>query len=153
MEHLAERLISGRDEVVDRLDYLARRPSGLPVIDAEVTDTFGWRWSPFGWGREFHDGIDFAKEYGAPVYATADGEVTHAGYLEGGYGNTVILEHGRGFTTLYAHLSEWNVTVGQQVSRGDVIGRVGSTGLSTGPHVHYEVHVNGEPVDPAHYLE
>lgn len=146
-------LAQGKQDIVDHLDYLAHRPSGLPITGARITDRFGWRWSPFGWGQQQHEGIDFANDYWTPIYATADGVVTHAGWKNGGYGYSVMLDHGYGFSTLYAHMIDWDVTYGQAVKRGEVIGRVGNTGLSTGPHVHYEVHVNGVPTDPTPYLQ
>lgn len=146
-------LAQGRQEIADRLDYLAHRPSGMPVTGARITDRFGWRWSPFGWGEQRHEGIDFAIDTGTPIHATADGVVVHAGWKSGGYGYTVMIDHGYGFQTLYAHMVDWNVEVGQEVKRGQVIGWVGNTGLSTGPHCHYEVHVDGVPVDPASYIE
>ena len=110
--------------------------------------------SPYGLrfdGTEFHQGIDIAADMGAPIVATADGVVTAAGW-NGGYGNMVDVDHGGGIVTRYGHASALAVTVGQQVRRGEVIAYVGSTGRSTGPHVHYEVRVDGQPVNPAGYL-
>lgn len=146
-------LAKGSQQVADRLAYLAHRPTGLPVTGALLTDRFGWRWSPFGWGEQMHEGIDFAHSQGTPIYATADGVVVHAGWLAGGYGYTVKLDHGYGFETLYAHMVDWDVSEGQQVTRGQLLGWIGNTGLSTGPHLHYEVHVYGVPTDPTEYLE
>src|SRR5690606_2013249 len=117
-----------------------------------ITDRFGYRWSPFGGGWRFHDGIDIGQDYGTPVYATGAGTVVHAGWLDGGYGWSVIIDHGYGYRTHYAHLQNWNVSVWQEVARGDLIGWVGSSGLSTGPHLHYEALLNGVPVDPEPYL-
>lgn len=148
----AKSLAEGRDQLAAKLDYLAHRPSGWPIYGAEITDRFGYRWSPFGGGWRFHDGIDLGQDYGTPVYATGAGTVVHAGWLEGGYGWSVIIDHGYGYRTLYAHLQDWNVSVWQEVARGDLIGWVGSSGLSTGPHLHYEVLLNGVPVDPEPYL-
>ena len=149
----ARSLADGRDQLAARLHYLAHKPSGWPVHGAEITDGFGPRLSPFGWGWQFHDGIDMGQDYGEPVYATGAGTVVYADWLAGGYGKCVIIDHGYGFRTLYAHLQDWNVSAGQEVSRGDVIGWVGSTGLSTGPHLHYEVLLNGVAVDPEPYLD
>lgn len=153
IDQAKEALSEGKQEIVDHLHYLAHRPTGLPVTGGRITDRFGWRWSPFGWGQQQHEGIDFAHDYWTPIHATADGVVVHAGWMSGGYGYTVKLSHGYGFETLYAHMVDWNVEYGQEVKRGEVIGWVGNTGLSTGPHVHYEVHVDGVPVDPTTYLQ
>ena len=116
-----------------------------------VTSGFGWRISPFGDGNELHAGIDIAYTMGAPVVATADGEVVVSGPA-GGYGNLVQIDHGNGIATLYGHNSQLAVTVGQQIKKGQVIAYAGSTGKSTGPHVHYEVRVNNTPIDPTKYL-
>lgn len=153
LEDSAKALVDGKQELADHLDYLAHLPGGMPVTGARITDRFGWRWSPFGWGQQPHDGIDFAHDTGTPIHATADGVVVHAGWKSGGYGYAVMIDHGYGFITLYAHMSDWNVEYGQEVQRGEVIGWVGSTGLSTGPHLHYEVWVDGNPVDPIPYLQ
>jgi murein DD-endopeptidase MepM/ murein hydrolase activator NlpD len=99
----------------------------------------------------FHSGIDLACDPGTPIHATADGIVSHSGWA-GGNGNVVVLEHGHGYSTIYAHNRNNAVKVGQQVRRGDVIGYVGSTGRTTGPHVHYEVLKDGKNVNPAPYL-
>ena len=96
-------------------------------------------------------GIDLTAAKGTPIYATADGTVVQAGYREGGFGKKVLIDHGYGYSTLYGHCDEILVQPGQKVSRGEVIARVGSTGLSKSPHLHYEVHVNGRPVDPINY--
>ena len=98
-----------------------------------------------------HEGIDLSAHLGTPIYATADGKVLQAGYRAGGFGKKVLLDHGFGYRTLYGHCNEVLVKPGQEVSRGEVIARVGSTGLSKAPHLHYEVHVNGRPVDPINY--
>ncbi len=122
------------------------RPVGGPV-----TSGFGWRIHPVYGTRRLHAGIDFGVATGTPVQAADTGTVIFAGWY-GGYGNTVIINHGGGITTLYAHNSRLSVGQGQQVQRGQVVAGSGSTGLSTGPHVHFEVRVNGQPVDPARYL-
>lgn len=153
LEQSKTTLGEGREEVAEHLEYLAHRPSGWPIYGASISDRFGSRWSPFGWGEQFHDGLDLAQDYWEPIYATARGVVTHAGWLAGGYGNAVAIDHGYGFETLYAHMVDWNVTEGEEVSRGDLIGWVGNTGLSTGPHLHYEVHKDGVAVDPVPYLD
>jgi len=98
-----------------------------------------------------HEGIDLTAARGTNIYATADGKVTQAGYRPGGFGKKVLIDHGHGFETVYGHCDEVLVEPGQMVKRGEVIARVGSTGLSKSPHLHYEVHVNGKPVDPINY--
>lgn len=116
-----------------------------------VTSYFGWRMHPILKVRKFHTGIDIAAPYGTDIKASAGGKVIFAGWL-GGYGNTVIIDHGGGYSTLYAHASAIIVSEGEEVSQGQVIARVGSTGYSTGPHLHFEVRVNGEPQNPLNYL-
>ena len=120
-------------------------PSGMPVA-ARVSSGFGWRTHPTLGGRRAHSGVDLAAAYGSPVIATADGIVGEANW-RGGYGLFVAVESGD-VQTRYAHMSRLNVAAGQRVRKGDVIGYVGSTGRSTGPHLHYEVRVNGQAVDP-----
>ncbi len=112
-----------------------------------VTSRFGFRIHPIFHHPEFHTGVDIAAAYGTPVRAAYDGAVAFAGWRVG-YGKLVVLDHGQGTSTLYSHLSDILVTVGQRVVRTEVIGRVGSTGYSTGPHLFYEVRVNGRPIDP-----
>jgi len=130
----------------------ARVPSIWPVAGGEATDSFGGRRDPFGGSSsEFHSGQDISAERGTPVYAAGIATVKFAG-TQGGYGQIVILDHGDGITTRYGHLSKIEVAAGQQLARGEVIGRVGSTGRSTGPHLHYEVRINEEPVNPRAYL-
>ncbi|MBI3649964.1 MAG: peptidoglycan DD-metalloendopeptidase family protein [Acidobacteria bacterium] len=130
---------------------LATIPSGLPV-NGYLTDDFGVRSNPFGGeSHEVHQGLDIAAEWGTSVTATADGIVVIAG-PHSGYGNLVSIYHSNGITTRFGHLSKINVEVGQRVKRGDLIGNVGSTGRSTGPHVHYEVRENDVPVDPQRYV-
>lgn len=130
----------------------ARIPSIWPVANGETTDSFGGRRDPFGGGSsEFHAGQDIAAQRGTPVYAAGIGMVKAAG-TQGGYGQLVIIDHGAGITTRYGHLSRIEVSAGQEIARGAIIGRVGSTGRSTGPHLHYEVRINEEPVNPRRYL-
>ncbi|HZP42688.1 MAG TPA: peptidoglycan DD-metalloendopeptidase family protein [Candidatus Binatia bacterium] len=125
-------------------------PSLWPVHGL-VTSSFGVRSSPLGEGREMHPGIDIQARYGTPVEATADGEVTFAG-RDPGYGGLVVVSHGVGVDTLYGHLSALYVREGQTVRRGQPIGAVGASGRATGAHLHYEVRLRGEPVDPSRYL-
>jgi septal ring factor EnvC (AmiA/AmiB activator) len=153
IDRLAAGLTDSRQAVTEHFDYLAHLPSGMPVAEGPFTDRFGWRWSPFGWGRQWHDGLDIAQDYDVPIVATADGVVIHSGWKSGGYGNTVIIDHGYGLVTMYAHMTDTKPDMWQEVKRGDVIGWVGSSGYSTGPHLHYEVHLNGVPVDPVKYLQ
>jgi murein DD-endopeptidase MepM/ murein hydrolase activator NlpD len=129
----------------------ARVPSIWPV-EGESTDSFGVRGNPFGGGSsEFHPGQDIAAPRGTPVFAAADGTVSQAGW-QNGYGQTVVIDHGNGLTTRYGHLSRIEVAAGQDLKRGEQLGQVGSTGRSTGPHLHYEVRIGDVPVSPLHYL-
>jgi murein DD-endopeptidase MepM/ murein hydrolase activator NlpD len=112
-----------------------------------VVSPFGMRWHPILGGYRMHTGIDIGAPYGAPIIASDDGVVLYTGWY-GGYGNTVIVDHGSGLSTLYAHCSSILVTQGQQVARGQAIARVGATGYATGPHLHFEIRVNGVPVNP-----
>lgn len=122
------------------------RPSNGPI-----TSRYGYREHPVFGGQRFHAGIDFGAPSGSPVRSGEAGRVVSAGW-RGGYGNAIVIDHGGGLATLYAHLSSIGVSSGQQVSRGQTIGAVGSTGYSTGPHLHFEVRVDGEPRDPMPYL-
>lgn len=134
----------------DQRSLLAARPTGWPV-QGWLTSTFGMRKSPFTGKRKMHEGLDIAARTGTPVYATADGIVTESGTAPG-YGKLVVIDHGYGYKTYYAHNSRIFVKIGQRVRRGDKIAAVGSTGSSTGSHVHYEVRRNGVPVNPRKYL-
>jgi len=125
----------------------SRIPSIWPTT-GEVTSPYGLRWG----GTDFHPGMDIANDMGTPIVATADGVVDYAGWNSGGYGNMVDIDHGNGIMTRYGHASQVVVSAGQHVKRGQLIAYMGSTGFSTGPHVHYEVHVNGNRVNPISYL-
>jgi len=126
-------------------------PLGFPFPGA-ITSTFGHRENPFGGAAvETHKGLDLKGPNGAPVKAMAKGEVKFAG-MKGGFGNCIMLKHGNGFETLYGHLSKILVSVGQKIDIGQQIGKLGSTGRSTGPHLHYEVHLNGQQVNPESFL-
>ena len=127
------------------------RPSGMPVRAGAIASTFGTRWHPILGGYRFHAGIDLPAPQGTAVAATSPGTVVSAGWC-GGYGWCITLDHGGGVYTLYGHLSRIEVAPGQPVARGQEIGKVGSTGQSTGPHLHYEVRNNGRPVDPLPFL-
>ena len=127
------------------------KPHGVPVRTNSVTSEFGSRWHPISGGYRFHTGLDLAAPQGAAVAATSPGTVVVAGWC-GGYGQCVTIDHGGGVLTLYGHLSRIDVAPGQRVGQGQPIGLVGSTGRSTGPHLHYEVRINGQAVDPSAYL-
>lgn len=120
-------------------------------VNGSVTSGFGYRVHPIYGTRRLHQGLDLSGGSGTPIAAAKSGTVLSAGW-RGGYGNAVVISHGDGVTTLYAHQSSMNVSSGSQVSRGDIIGWVGSTGASTGPHLHFEVRINGSAVDPRPYL-
>ena len=141
-------------EMRDYEDLLRRRgmtPSIWPV-SGKLESGMGGRRNPFGGrGFEYHEGQDIDASYGTPVMVAASGTVTIAG-RERGYGNVIYVDHGAGVTTRYGHLSQIDVKIGQTVTRGQTIGLVGSTGRSTGPHLHYEVRINNQPVDPRQYL-
>jgi murein DD-endopeptidase MepM/ murein hydrolase activator NlpD len=129
-------------------------PSDKPVkMNVEFTSGFGVRSDPFHAGAAMHPGIDLAGAYGTPVYATADGTVLRAGWNSGGYGNLVEVDHGRGITTRYGHMSAILISAGDHVTRGQQIGRMGSTGRSTGNHLHYEVRIDGRPVNPIPFMK
>jgi murein DD-endopeptidase MepM/ murein hydrolase activator NlpD len=133
-----------------RRERLAAMPSIAPVVGF-VTSTFGWRRSPFSGRRQFHAGIDIAAQPGASFVATAGGRVVFAG-VKGALGRAVVLDHGHGLQTIYGHAASLSVRAGARVARGDPLGAVGSSGHSTGPHVHYAVTLRGRTVDPADYL-
>ncbi len=139
-----------------RLDRLTRTLTRVPIRkpmsgDVETTSGYGMRIDPFLRSPAMHTGLDFRGEVGDPVRATAAGSVTHAGW-NGGYGKMVEIDHGNGFSTRYAHLFSVDVEVGQTVRIGEIVGRVGSTGRSTGPHLHYETRIQGDAVDPQKFL-
>ncbi len=141
-----ESLAQLRENLQERNARLAATPSIWPT-DGVVTSRFGWRWG----GSDWHPGIDVAADSGTPIVATAAGVVIASGW-NGGYGRQVVVDHGYGITTSYAHNSENVATVGQAVKKGQLVAYMGSSGFSTGPHVHYEVRVNGTAVNPASFL-
>lgn len=124
---------------------------GFAPVSGQLTSHFGWRVDPITGSQRFHGGIDLAAASGTPVYAPQAGLVMFSGYY-GGYGNVVVLSHGNSLFTLYGHNSQLLVRPGDAVYRGQVISKVGSTGRSTGPHLHFEVHHNGQYVNPVTYL-
>ena len=138
------------------IDRLTRTLGSVPVRkpifgDIDLSSSFGVRSDPFGRGPAMHSGLDFRSSHGDPVRATAAGKVETAGW-NGGYGKMVEIDHGNGISTRYGHMSEIEVKVGQTVRIGQTIGRVGSTGRSTGPHLHYETRIDGDAVDPQKFL-
>lgn len=135
-------------------DLLEAIPAIQPVKNEQLkrmASGFGYRSDPFTKAKKFHKGMDFTSNTGTPIYATGNGKVSHADNSLSGYGNHIEVEHGFGYKTLYAHLSKYNVSPGQIVKRGDVIGFVGSTGRSQAPHLHYEVYKDGEVVNPINF--
>jgi len=126
-------------------------PSSVPLVGFRMSSSYGMRNHPVLGQRRQHNGVDLAASSGTPVYATADGMIGKAQYW-GSYGNYVQIEHGGALQTRYGHLSSYTVRMGDMVHKGDLIGYVGSTGRSTGPHLHYEVRVQGQPVDPRPYM-
>jgi len=131
---------------------LAGVPNYLPASLEYISSGFGYRSDPFTGAGAMHAGLDFRGPVGAPIYAAAKGVIAFAG-VKSGYGNCIEIDHGNGLLTRYAHMSAFRAAVGQFVSPGDVIGAIGSTGRSTGPHLHFEVRVNGNPVNPRPFLE
>src|SRR5689334_18628973 len=134
---------------------LAATPAIQPVSNKElnrIASGFGYRIDPIYKTVKLHAGLDFSAPQGTPIYATADGVVEVAGNLSNGYGNHVVIDHGYGYETLYGHMVRVKVKRGQRIKRGETIGYVGSTGKSTGPHCHYEVHKNGRKLDPVYFF-
>ena len=139
----------------DKEVLLASTPAIQPVSNKNlnrIASGFGYRIDPVYKTIKMHAGLDFATPQGAPIYATADGTVKTAGNSGNGYGNHVIIKHGYGYETLYGHMFRIKARNGQKVKRGTIIGYVGSTGKSTGPHLHYEVHKNERPLDPVYFF-
>lgn len=164
-QRLAQERARREQERLEREQNRAERKSGDDVqvfipestgemiypLAGEITSQYGWRTHPIFGGSKFHNGIDIAGEAGAPIKAARGGVVTHSGWIDG-YGNTVMIDHGDGLVTLYGHNQSVAVSVGQKVKQGQVVAYCGSTGNSTGPHCHFEVRKNGEPVSPYDYL-
>ncbi|MEO7923664.1 MAG: M23 family metallopeptidase [Chitinophagaceae bacterium] len=141
--------------VKNKEQLLSHTPAIQPVSNKDlnrIASGFGYRIDPVYKTTKFHAGLDFSAPQGTPIYATADGTVTTAGSTGNGYGNHVIIKHGYGYETLYGHMVRVKMRNGQSVKRGEIIGWVGSTGKSTGPHCHYEVHKNGEKIDPIYFF-
>jgi murein DD-endopeptidase MepM/ murein hydrolase activator NlpD len=141
--------------IKNKEQLLACTPAIQPVSNKDlkrIASGFGYRIDPVYKTSKFHAGLDFAAPLGTPIYATANGTVETAGNTGNGYGNHVVINNGYGYSTLFGHMFRVKVRPGQKVKRGEIIGWVGNTGKSTGPHCHYEVHRNGEPVDPVYYF-
>jgi murein DD-endopeptidase MepM/ murein hydrolase activator NlpD len=145
-------LTMGLTRNVTTADWIkANSAPNLWPVEGQVTGSFGERIDPFNGEGAFHSGVDIGSSYGHPIVAPADGVVTVTDTM-GGYGKTIMIDHGSGISTRYGHLSGFAVTAGQHVQRGDIIGYVGESGRSTGPHLHYEVRINDTPVNPYKYL-
>ncbi len=139
---------------VDKEKLVASMPAIMPISNKSLKGTasgWGFRFHPIYKIKQFHYGMDFTAPVGTKIYATGDGVVKDVQSIGGGFGKFVVIDHGFGYETLYGHMSGFHVRKGEHVKRGSVIGYVGSTGTSTGPHVHYEVHKNGTPVNPQYY--
>ncbi|RIV70509.1 M23 family metallopeptidase [Flagellimonas aequoris] len=133
---------------------LAAIPAIQPINNEDLTrmaSGYGWRSDPFTKARKMHWGMDFTAPRGTPIYASGDGKITRADNKSSGYGKHIRIDHGYGYISLYGHLSKYNVTVGQKVKRGDLIGFVGSTGRSEAPHLHYEIFKDGERINPINF--
>lgn len=146
------------DEITKLAKQKANLLKAIPAIQPvknedlkQMASGFGYRSDPFTKIRKFHKGMDFSAKTGTPIFATGDGIIRKADASLSGYGNHIEISHGYGYLTLYAHLSKYKVRAGQKVKRGDIIGYVGSTGRSEAPHLHYEVHKNGEVVNPLNF--
>lgn len=152
-EQRANAILSGLDRMTMYKIAAFKAPFAMPLKSAfRWTSGFGYRRDPKGYGTRMHNGTDMAGDYGSPIYATGDGVVSYAGW-DSGFGRLVRIKHAFGIETLYAHQSQIRVEVGQRVSRGDRIGDMGNSGRSTGTHLHYEVHVNGTPVNPMTFIK
>ena len=146
------------DEIIslaeDKEKLLAAIPAIQPIKKEDLTrmaSGYGWRSDPFTKAQKNHNGMDFTAPTGTPIYATGNGKILRADNTASGFGEHIEIDHGYGYKTIYAHLSKYNVKRGQQVNRGDLIGFVGNTGRSVGPHLHYEVHKNDRPINPINF--
>lgn len=147
---LDERLKSVRSGLEQRQALAAATPSIWP-LSGWLSSSYGVRPDPFTGESDFHAGLDISADRGTPVHATADGTVESVGY-NGNYGNSIVVSHGFGIATRFGHLSTFAVRVGQKITRNQVVGFVGSTGRTTGPHLHYEILFNGQPINPLRFL-
>jgi len=140
--------------VKNKVKMLASIPAIMPIAIKDfrrISSGYGWRFHPIYKTRKFHDGMDFSGTLGTPIHATGDGVVIYRN-IGRGYGKKIVIDHGFGYKTVYAHLNDYNVKKGQKVRRGEVIAFLGNTGSSTGPHIHYEVRKNNKTVDPINYF-
>jgi murein DD-endopeptidase MepM/ murein hydrolase activator NlpD len=161
LDYLSKQIVvqsKSYDEILKLVQNKANMLGAIPAIQPvstkdlkQMASGFGWRTDPIYKMPKFHAGMDFAAPIGTEVYATGDGVVQRADAQASGYGNHIRIDHGYGYMTLYGHLSRTKVRPGQKVKRGEVIGYVGNTGKSTGPHLHYEVYKNGEHQNPINY--
>ena len=143
-----ERLASNKEDLLEAI------PSIQPIKNKDLTrmaSGFGYRTDPFTKKRRFHYGMDFTAKKGIPIYATGNGVIKRADNRSSGYGRHIRIDHGFGYVSLYAHLSKYNVRRGQKVKRGDIIGYVGNTGRSVGPHLHYEIFKNNKKINPLNF--
>jgi murein DD-endopeptidase MepM/ murein hydrolase activator NlpD len=147
------------DEITNLVKNKEKLLTSIPAIQPvsnknlnRIASGFGYRIDPVYKVLKAHMGLDFTAPIGTPIYASADGRIKDAGFNTGGFGNRVVISHGNGYETLYGHMVRIKARVGDNVKRGEVIGYVGNSGKSTGPHCHYEVHKNGVPVDPIYYF-
>ena len=141
--------------IESKWDSIYKIPTGLPIASSDfknLSDKFGYRKHPILKRWIFHEGVDISAKKGSGIYSTADGIIEKVIMSGKGYGNRIVINHGNGYKTLYAHLKGFTVKKGQVIKRNDLIGYVGNTGRSTGPHLHYEVLLNNRPVDPSHYF-
>jgi murein DD-endopeptidase MepM/ murein hydrolase activator NlpD len=157
-DELSKDIANNLNNIAARISYQRTSYDGIPAIQpvsnkdlTRIASGFGFRIHPIYGIPKMHNGLDFTAPQGTPIYATGDGTVTTAG-VGNGTGNHVIINHGYGYETVYMHMVRIKAHAGEHVKRGEVIGWVGSTGASTGPHCHYEVHVNGTPVDPVYFF-
>jgi len=162
LRSLASRIIAQKNSYVEleglmknKEKILASTPAIQPVSNQDlnrIASGFGYRIDPVYKTIKMHAGLDFAAPQGTPIYATANGRIKTSGYSAGGYGNHVVIDHGYGYETLYGHMVKVKARTGQQVTRGETIGYVGTTGKSTGPHCHYEVRKNNNKIDPVYFF-
>src|SRR5215213_1417037 len=162
LRSLASRIIAQKNSYVEleglmknKEKILASTPAIQPVSNQDlnrIASGFGYRIDPVYKTIKMHAGLDFAAPQGTPIYATANGRIKTSGYSAGGYGNHVVIDHGYGYETLYGHMVKVKARTGQNVTRGEIIGYVGTTGKSTGPHCHYEVHKNNNKIDPVYFF-
>jgi murein DD-endopeptidase MepM/ murein hydrolase activator NlpD len=151
IQNASERVDEIKDYLRIQKDLYLATPKGFPV-GGQISSPYGRRENPFGGEQSFHSGVDISETPGTPIKATADGVVSYSGFTQSS-GYVVLIEHGCGFSTAYAHNRSNTVKVGQRLKRGEVIGYIGSSGKSTGPHVHYEVWEKGKSVNPNKFLQ